>query len=73
MEFYIRNTKLNEIQEEPFKTKEDAEKTIAELKEMFGDYFEVTTEKYVELKLKYTGSTTPSNPIWDYIVFFCTL
>lgn len=48
MEFYIRNTKLNEIQEEPFKTKEDAEKTIAELKEMFGDYYEITTEKYVE-------------------------
>lgn len=32
-----------------------------------------TTEKYVKLKVKYTGTGTPSDPYWKYIVFFCTL
>lgn len=32
-----------------------------------------TTKKYIKLKTKYSGSGTPTNPSWDYIVFFCTL
>ena len=32
-----------------------------------------TTEKYVKLKVKYSGTGTPTNPLWNYIVFFCTL
>lgn len=31
------------------------------------------TKKYIKLKTKHSGSGTPSNPSWDYIVFFCTL
>lgn len=31
------------------------------------------TEKYVNLKVSYSGTGTPTNPFWDYIVFFCTL
>ena len=32
-----------------------------------------STEKYVNLKVSYSGTGTPTNPFWDYIVFFCTL
>ena len=32
-----------------------------------------STEKYVKLKVKYSGTGTPTNPFWKYIVFFCTL
>lgn len=32
-----------------------------------------STEKYVNLKLKYTGTGTPTSPFWEYIIFFCTL
>ena len=32
-----------------------------------------STEKFVKLKVRYSGTGNPTNPSWNYIVFFCTL